>query len=113
MRVCPHPHKSRSTGLELIEPLPLPHEALQLILVTEGGETPYCGIENERAFAAAEQLGNRHLAARTACGWVLRPGHDYADPDYARPQLVLAAALAEAEGRLCVADWCRERLRAL
>lgn len=118
-RPCPHPHHCPDGWLTSIPTTPC--KTGQVILTTEIGLVPYRGYNNERALAAGGSLIRRHLAAGTITDGALVPDSvrawadgspipRYENPVYAVPQLVLAGALAEAEGRLCVADYCRQRL---
>ncbi len=116
---CSHPHRQRGNEhLASIPTTPL-SERFQLVLHTEVGPVPYCGIDNERAYAAADQLGKRHMAAGTIRTYAILSDATYAasydddgylDRRFALPQLVLASALAEAEQRYCVADWAKAKI---
>ncbi len=122
-RPCPHPHQSRD-GDWLVKIPTTPCQPGQVILTSETGLVPYCGYDNERALAAGGSLIRRHLDAGTITDGMLVPDTvralsggmpvpRYEERRYAIPQIVLAGALAEAEGRLCVADHCRRKLAAL
>ena len=111
-RLCRHPHQGRHAHAGV--PAEPTGTFRQLVLYTEMGPVPYCGMDNRRAEAAADRLGRRHVDAGIASGYDFEetdpdsPG--YCEQRWAVPQLVLSAALAEAEGRLCVADSQRKRL---
>lgn len=110
VRPCQHPHHKRGTeDLAAIPRDPL-GERLQLVLYTEMGPLPYCGMDNLRAMRAADNLGRRHIEAGTVTAYDIVPGEDYLQARHALPQLVVAGALAEAEERFCVADSVRKQI---
>jgi hypothetical protein len=83
-----------------------------LVLHTEAGPVPYCGIDNLRALRAADNLGARHIAAGVCVAYdvIEDEALTYTDERWALPQMVLAQALAEREERYCVADHLAERI---
>lgn len=109
-RVCVHPHKVRGTDRLAEVPVEPIGERLQLVLVTDGGVVPYCGMDNTRAVASADNLGRRHIEAKTATAYDITSGDDYVLERWALPQMVLSMALAEREERFCVADSIRSRM---
>jgi hypothetical protein len=108
---CRHPHTIR-TSVDLANVPCDPVGQQTLVLHTEAGPVPYCGIDNLRALRAADNLGARHIAAGVCVAYdvIEDEALTYTDERWALPQMVLAQALAEREERYCVADHLAERI---
>lgn len=119
-RTCEHPHKvgvigeawSRSYAAYPTEPDGL---ELVLVLTTDGGRVPYCLADNPRSRAAITYLGMRFGAAKLIRGCTYEPPTDENNPftdELYLPQMVLSQALAEREGRFCIADSFKPKIAA-
>lgn len=123
-RTCELPHKCISKASMWLREIPTtPMRAGQLALLTETGWVPYCGWTNQRANAAAGDLGRRFLDAKVVAEFALWPDNvrtladgspvpHYTEERFAIPQMVLSMALAEREERFCVAEHLRARIAA-
>lgn len=115
-RECIHPHEDRGSWLADVPATPM--RPGQLLALTEVGWVPYSGWDNERGNAASGQLGRRWIEQGIVTEFMLVPENvnalgdgspvpHYTEARFARAQIVLSLALAEKEGRLCVADSIR------
>lgn len=118
-RTCPHPHASVLFDAEKKALPTYPSEpdglSLTLVLHTETGRVPYCTADNPRGRAAITYLAMRFTAAgvvKEATYETPTPDNDPFTREHDLAHLVLCQALAEKEGRFCVADSLKPKIAA-